>query len=510
MAMLATQQSDAIRLAGEPPFCLGSLAVTPALRQVMWNGESRTIEPRVMQVLVALAREPGAIVSRDSLVERCWEGRIVGENAIQRVISLLRHLAAASGAFEVETITKVGYRLKIQDAPRTAPTAVAPAESAPQPRPTRRDVLIGAGAALAGSAGLAWLVLPSAARREAQRLHAAGLAIQRRDSSSGLSQAVSFFERAAAADPSFAPAWADLAYARFELLDYMAEDEQEPTMAQIRHAAGRALSLDPGNRQAVLTLALIRPNFRNRIVVHREVGAALRRLPNEPQLHERMGVLHMDTGRMRAAEAEFRWLVAREPLVPGHQVQLARAIWYGGDPPRAGALLGRARQLWPVNPRVWLAEFDFRLLTGRARAALAMTEASTLGLGGQSPLSPDVGIATARALASGDAADRNEAVRTIVAARQRNRVGSFIVIPYLVALGATEEAWQAVYTYHFGRRDPTSGERLPLPAIAWRRTDILYAPATASLRGDPRFPKLTAALGLDAYWRATGTRPDIA
>ena len=43
-----------------------------------------------MQVLVALAAADGAIVGRDDLTRRCWEGRVVGEDAINRVISRLR------------------------------------------------------------------------------------------------------------------------------------------------------------------------------------------------------------------------------------------------------------------------------------------------------------------------------------------------------------------------------------------------------------------------------------
>jgi hypothetical protein len=109
--------------------------------------------------------------------------------------------------------------------------------------------------------------------------------------------------------------------------------------------------------------------------------------------------------------------------------------------------------------------------------------------------------------ATGD--NRERAIQAILSARQNGRVSSFLAIPYFVALGALDAAWEAIYVYYVGKRDPVSGERLPLPAIAWRRTDILFAPATAPLRSDPRFPRLTALIGLDAYWRTTGKRPDI-
>jgi len=64
-----------------------------------------------MQVLVALARERGEIVSRDDLIASCWAGRIVGEDAINRCTFRLRRLAQGVGGFELETIPRVGYRL---------------------------------------------------------------------------------------------------------------------------------------------------------------------------------------------------------------------------------------------------------------------------------------------------------------------------------------------------------------------------------------------------------------
>src|SRR5437764_8049460 len=105
--------AEPIRLSDESDFSLGDLHVRPSLREVRWNGQKDQLEPRVMQVLVALARAGGAVVSRDELIERCWEGRIVGEASINRCISKLRELSESSGprSFTIETIPRVGYRL---------------------------------------------------------------------------------------------------------------------------------------------------------------------------------------------------------------------------------------------------------------------------------------------------------------------------------------------------------------------------------------------------------------
>src|SRR5690349_18762944 len=79
-----------IVLAHEQPFTIGSAEFLPATREVLLDGERSVIEPRVMQFLVALHRADGAVVSKEDLTILCWEGRIVGEDAINRVVSRAR------------------------------------------------------------------------------------------------------------------------------------------------------------------------------------------------------------------------------------------------------------------------------------------------------------------------------------------------------------------------------------------------------------------------------------
>src|SRR6185295_13887198 len=103
-----------VDLAHEGEFVFGNARVFPSRREVQAPGWREVLEPRVMQVLVALARARGEILSRDDLIESCWEGVVVGEDAINRCIGRLRKAAAASGnAFTIETVARVGYRLKV-------------------------------------------------------------------------------------------------------------------------------------------------------------------------------------------------------------------------------------------------------------------------------------------------------------------------------------------------------------------------------------------------------------
>lgn len=119
----ATSPAGPIDLAREADFALDAMTVRPSVREVETAAGREMLEPRVMQVLVALAQAREAVVSRDDLIARCWEGRIVGEDAINRAIGRLRRLSEGGAGFTIETVPRVGYRLKV---PSPAPDAGAP------------------------------------------------------------------------------------------------------------------------------------------------------------------------------------------------------------------------------------------------------------------------------------------------------------------------------------------------------------------------------------------------
>ena len=101
---------EEIRLAHEPEIRLGNTVLRPARRALTVEGQDRPLEPRVAQLLVALARRPGTVLSRDDLVDLCWGGRIVGEDAVNRCVAKARR-ATAGTEVRIDTIPRVGYRL---------------------------------------------------------------------------------------------------------------------------------------------------------------------------------------------------------------------------------------------------------------------------------------------------------------------------------------------------------------------------------------------------------------
>lgn len=109
-----------IELACVARFRLGDLDVHPSTLQIEKSGLSKTLEPRVMQVLVALARCRGSVVSRDQLVNQCWGGLAVSDDAINRCLAKVRRIGTELRGFEVDTIPRVGYRLRERDHDRQA------------------------------------------------------------------------------------------------------------------------------------------------------------------------------------------------------------------------------------------------------------------------------------------------------------------------------------------------------------------------------------------------------
>jgi Tol biopolymer transport system component/DNA-binding winged helix-turn-helix (wHTH) protein len=87
--------------------------VAPDLNRVTPSAGAPTqLEPRVMQVLVALARRAGTVVSRDDLLDEVWTNTVVNEEALTRAVSELRRAFddSAQDPAVIETIRGTGYR----------------------------------------------------------------------------------------------------------------------------------------------------------------------------------------------------------------------------------------------------------------------------------------------------------------------------------------------------------------------------------------------------------------
>ncbi|QLE84273.1 hypothetical protein FLM48_03725 [Shewanella sp. Scap07] len=97
----------------EKRFLLSDRLIDPNHCTISFADAVNKIELRAMQVLLCLIEHAGKPVSRDMLIETVWRGGHISDNAINRIIGLLRNQLgdnAKSPQF-IKTVPKVGYVL---------------------------------------------------------------------------------------------------------------------------------------------------------------------------------------------------------------------------------------------------------------------------------------------------------------------------------------------------------------------------------------------------------------
>ena len=506
--------SAPIVLARERPFRLGAVSVRPAKREIVGPLGREVLEPRVMEVLVALARAKGETVTRDELIASCWEGRVVGEDAITRVISRLRRHAEGVGrdGWTMETVTKVGYRLL----PVGGMAEPAAEDAVPSPS-RRRWVLAGAGAAavVAGGsvAGLAWRARKPPATPEAQALYEKGREALRQGLPEPTAQAIGFLREAVAESPDFADAWGELSSAYQHSVTYTEPPRQAGVVAQAEAAARRAQELDPEQPVAAATLALLVPVYRNWDKAEPLFLKARKLHPREPNVLAGHARMLLGLGRIKEAVAALQISVAADAYVPPHRQLLAMALWADGRMEEADLAIRKALALWPRHYALWFLRFYILAHSGRAEEALAFAADK----GARPPNVPaqdlDMQLAGVRALQSRSPADVDAAAQTYRRVALLGVGYAELAVRWFSTLGLLDDAFTTARGLYLNEGFRVSDERFSAGQGRFmqggaRMTHHLFLPPTAAMRADPRFGVLMRDIGIAAYWKASGHGPD--
>src|SRR5450759_784458 len=96
-----------------PQLKIGDWLVDSATNDICRNSELVHLEPKVADLLIALAQRADQVVSREELLAQVWNGVVVGEDVLtQGVIKLRKALGDNSKEpVYIQTIPKRGYRL---------------------------------------------------------------------------------------------------------------------------------------------------------------------------------------------------------------------------------------------------------------------------------------------------------------------------------------------------------------------------------------------------------------
>lgn len=526
----------AIDLGTHPDLERPGLHLAPSTRTLHGPAGPVVVEPRVMQVLLALAGARGDVVPREALLRAGWGPAVVGDDALHRAVAGGRRALRQAGAADwtVETIARVGYRLVGPSAPPAGaggPTreaaAGAPAAADTPPADTgctraaadgasrggRRWVLGLAAAAGAVAVGVALgsrgrsaavpATLQDAMQRAQQALRLAQPEADR--------QAVATLEAALKAHQRHAPAWGLLALARRAAAESAPPGQLERANTAVDEAARRALALDPAQPDALTARALLLPAFGHWAQLDEALQQVRQQHPDHLPTLDATALLWAGTGVLAAHHPLRLKTVTADPLHAGYNFRSIFSHWMNGQLAAADQAGERGLELWPGHLPTWLARTVVLAYTGRADRALPMLDQAPPGL-------PPPWLAQTRrvwtALAGGRTADRAAALQGALAGLERGgplaAVGTTMD---LAALGEVDLALDVTEAFLLERGTVRSGTHWR-PGQPWhvdlrrRFTNHLFLPVTAPLRAHPRFANLMDDIGLAAHWRRSDRLPD--
>jgi TolB-like protein/DNA-binding winged helix-turn-helix (wHTH) protein/tetratricopeptide (TPR) repeat protein len=150
-------------------FRVGAWLVRPSLNTVCRNGASFHLQPKAMEVLVSLARQPGEVLPKDQLLKTVWADTFVTDDVLIRSISELRRVFEddARQPTIIQTIPKRGYRLVAPVEPADGTTGIPAVSEGSRADNSQgnstRDRWLGPGA-FAGAALLLVLLIASSGK----------------------------------------------------------------------------------------------------------------------------------------------------------------------------------------------------------------------------------------------------------------------------------------------------------------------------------------------------------
>jgi DNA-binding winged helix-turn-helix (wHTH) protein/tetratricopeptide (TPR) repeat protein len=332
----------------------GSVRINASGRKLIRDGECVQVQARGLDALLLLVRKRNEVVSKAELLATIWPDTYVEESNLPVMISAIRRAIGDDGRNQkyIQTVSKFGYRFvgDVTEVRQPGPdnfaqSSAAPFVSSTPPSETlsrarryaRFSVLAGCAAAVLAAALLVYRMNGSAgeghvaaasqppgvfagteersrssSRTDAEMFYQKGYYAGNLQTRGGFLQSIEYYEKAIAADPDYASAYAGLARSYVKLPSYSAKPDYE----RARRAALKAVSLDNGLADAHVSLGMVI------LIVDRNYAGA---------------------------EREFREAVALDPHSSTAEGQLALCLAAVGHNDEAAGHARRAKALDPLS-----------------------------------------------------------------------------------------------------------------------------------------------------------------
>ncbi len=389
----------------------------------------------------------------------------------------------------------------------SAPAHGGPAIAEPRGKWTRRAAVTGLAVA-GGGAAIAYIAWLRPTRHDpdprAVELYRRAQAIQKEGVPESMGQAIEAYKQAVAIDPSYAQAWGALALGyRYPVIGPTAPGDPQ----EVRKAARRALALDPGNADARLALIALDPHYRRWQESEAQLRGFLRDHRDSALGQFMLGLLLFDVGRIDHAVTQAERATGIDPArkTPGScgrspitmRAAIPKATWPWKSCGRAGR-----RTTSYTRQAIFRSSEASATTKHMPTCAIPAAVHAWCGLGRLSS-------GCARRMPSLPAVESPKSRICCAPRQRRQQLQNLPMAATIMALsGMVDELFAMFEASFFGGE--FNGTRVAPPGpLDWRITGVLFQPALAGLRGDPRFASLLARIGLEDYWRKSGTLPDF-
>jgi DNA-binding winged helix-turn-helix (wHTH) protein/Tfp pilus assembly protein PilF len=435
------------------PFRLDALE-----RQLYRDGETISLTPKSIELLVLLVERHGQIVDKETVMAALWPETFVEEsNLTQHVFRLRKVLGNGSEANGyIETIPRRGYRFIAPLVPATAPQA----------RMRRRWFVAAALLLAAIVAALSFRAPERSISTEAQEAYLKGRHFWNRRTLPDFEKAIEHFRTAVELDPRYAVAWAGLA----DAYNFAGQP------ARARVAAKRALEIDGTLADAHATLG----NSSTFNDFDFPAGAAhLRRAialkPGYATAHQWLAFNLAAQGRFDEALVSINRARQLDPTSLIMNTDVGTILYFARRYDESIAATQRALELDPSFRQAYNVLGLAYLRKGKldeAAAAFARVNSASVALA-------RVHIVAGRG--------RREEARRSLSDVEANVAAMTEISPYMLAQGAVAAG--------------DSDEALALIESAYQQRDsqmtmIAVDPAVDALRADPRFQRVLTRMRL--------------
>lgn len=104
-----SEKKDRVRIARKYKF--DDYVLDPDQHSLMRSGTLVSIEPKVFDLLLLLVKNAGELISRDTLIDLVWQGRIVSDSAISACVAAVRRAVGDNGESQaiIRTVARRGF-----------------------------------------------------------------------------------------------------------------------------------------------------------------------------------------------------------------------------------------------------------------------------------------------------------------------------------------------------------------------------------------------------------------